>query len=185
MSVDLVSRAAAGDRDAFDMLLTGSIDRLYAVAERILRDRDRAGDAVQETLVSAWRDLPGLREHDRFEAWLHRLLVRSCYREARRRTRGPAAVALLERDHPIADDAASRLDERERIDRAFRRVSPEHRAALVVVHYLGLSVVDAAAVLGIPAGTVKSRVFHASRAVRAAMEADDRLVVIPSGRGVS
>src|SRR5260221_13281351 len=83
MQRDLVERAMAGDHEAFSELARLSIGRLYAVARLILRDQERAEDATQEALVAAWRDLSGLRDPDRFEAWLHRLLVRACYREAR------------------------------------------------------------------------------------------------------
>src|SRR3954451_8477640 len=83
----LVEAARSGDEEAFASIARGSADRLFAVAHRILRDVGRAEDAVQQPLVSAWRELPGLREVDRFDAWLHRLLVNACYAEARRARR--------------------------------------------------------------------------------------------------
>ena len=173
MGSDLVLRARAGDGDAFDLLAARSIDRLYAVARRILGGQEWAEDAVQEALLLAWRDLPQLREPDAWEGWLMRLLVRCCYREARRH-RAQATVSLApEHEHASGDDPTS-VVERDEIDRAFRRLSVDHRAVLVMTHYLGLSGPQIAAALDVAPGTVKSRLHHATRALRAALEADAR-----------
>src|SRR3990172_5226853 len=76
------ARGGGGDEEGFRRLAAATVDRLYAIAHRILRDPDRAQDATQQALFGAWRDLPTLRDHERFEAWLYRLIVHACYAEA-------------------------------------------------------------------------------------------------------
>jgi RNA polymerase sigma-70 factor (ECF subfamily) len=173
MRRDLVERARGGDRAAFAELAAASIGRLFNIAQLMLRDRDLADDAVQETLVQAWRDLRGLRDLDGFDAWLHRVLVRCVYREADRERRRSATHLQLP-PAGIDSDASSGVADRDAIDRGFRRLRPEHRAVLVLHHYLGYSDDDAAAVLSIPPGTVKSRLNRATSALRSALEADAR-----------
>lgn len=173
MDLSLVARARGGEEAAFNRLAAGEIDRLYAIAYRIVGRQDVAEDAVQETLVAVWRDLPGLRDVDAFPAWLTRVLVHTCYREARRARRLVTVGWTGERE-PALEDRSASLEDRDQIDRAFRQLSPEHRAVVVVTHYLGLSGPEAADALGIPRGTVKSRLHHATRALRAAMAADER-----------
>ena len=174
MRRDLVERARGGDREAFATLATNSIGRLFNIAQLMLRDGDRADDAVQEALVVAWRDLKGLREPDGFDAWLHRILIRCVYREANReRRRSARTVVVMEiGSYP---DAARAFEDRDTLDRGFRRLSPDHRAVLVLHHYLGLSDDEAADALNVPAGTIKSRLNRATSALRAALEADARL----------
>lgn len=175
MQRDLVVRAKAGDHDAFSTLAAASIGRLLAAARLILRDEDRAQDAVQDALVRAWLDIRGLRDPDRFDAWLHRLLVRGCYRAAKSdRGRRLVEVQLLPIDGPSAPDAQVALVTRDQLDRAFRRLPTEQRAVLVLHHYLDMSDGEAADVLDIPLGTFKSRLNRANQALRAAVEADDR-----------
>jgi RNA polymerase sigma-70 factor (ECF subfamily) len=177
----LVQLARDGDRDAFDVLLETSMDALFATAYRIVRDFDLAEDAVQDALVSAWRDLPGLRAPDRFDAWLNRLLIRASVRHSRRERVARVVVRPLQLsvergpadDGPHADLEA-KIAGRDEMDRAFRHLSPDHRAVLVVTHYLGLTATEAAGVLDIPIGTVKSRLHHATRALRAALETEER-----------
>jgi RNA polymerase sigma-70 factor (ECF subfamily) len=169
-----VQRAMAGDHDAFSALVAGTVDQCYALARMILRDADRAEDAVQETLVKAWRELPRLRDPDRFDAWLRRLLVNACIDEGRRvrqATRLRAAV------HPVGSEVSPDVDvaERELVDRALRRIPVEQRTALVLHHYLDLSHAEMAQVLGLPLGTVKSRLRYATNAVRGVLAADERL----------
>jgi RNA polymerase sigma-70 factor (ECF subfamily) len=171
--VDLVERAAHGDRDAFDLLVSDAIDRLYAVARLILRDADLAEDAVQEALIHSWRELPRLRDPERFDAWLHRLLVNAATDQHRRRSRFQASIALVpstgvERDFAI--DVAAR----DELRIAFERLRVEHRAALVLHHYLGLSPTEIALTLGIPLGTAKSRLHYGAEAMRAAVDAGSR-----------
>jgi RNA polymerase sigma-70 factor, ECF subfamily len=180
MRRDLVEKARGGDREAFASLAADSIGRLFNVAQLMLRDNDRADDAVQETLVLAWRDLKGLRDVDGFDAWLHRILVRCVYREASSERRR-SALRVQVRDIASHPDTAREVEDRDTLDRGFRRLRPEHRAVLVLHHYLGFSDDEAADALSVPAGTFKSRLNRATSALRAELEADarsaDRLAV--------
>jgi RNA polymerase sigma-70 factor (ECF subfamily) len=168
-------RARNGDLDAFSTLTASRTNRLYGAARLILRDDGLAEDVVQEVLLRAWQDLRSLRDPERFDAWLQRVLVRTCYRAAKRR-RLRAAVELPEdvrREDPRSDIAGSQ-EIRDQLDRGFRRLSPDQRAVIVLHHYLGLSLGEAAAVLEIPLGTMQSRLFRALQLMRAALEADER-----------
>jgi RNA polymerase sigma-70 factor (ECF subfamily) len=169
---DLVVRAQGGDRDAFASLVHATSDRLYAIATRILRDGDLAEDALQGALVTAWRQLPTLRDPARFEAWVRRLLVHSCYAEARRRRSWATNVRVLPVDGPVGPDGLLSVVERDALDRAFKRISVEQRAVFVLHHHVGLSLVEIAETLGVPAGTARSRLHYATRLLRAAVEAD-------------
>lgn len=173
----LVEQAQHGDREAFAVLAAATVDRLYAIARVTLRDADRAEDAVQETLVRCWKDLPALREPDRFEAWQRRLLMRAIADEFRRGRRFEAKVRVL-RAEPAESDRSTALEDRDQLDRGFRRLSSEHRAILVLRHFQGLSVPEIADALGIAEGTAKSRLHYATAALRAALEADARSVVV-------
>jgi RNA polymerase sigma-70 factor, ECF subfamily len=170
---ELVVRAQRGDRDAFDLLVAGGIDRLYAVARLILRDTDLAEDATQEALVKCWRELPRLLEPAKFNAWLRRLLVNAVTDQFRRHRQFHASVTVLWPD-PRGEDPADSLADRDQIRRGFERLSVEHRTILVLHHYLGLSTGEAASVLGIPVGTAGSRLHQATTAMRAALDADAR-----------
>jgi RNA polymerase sigma-70 factor (ECF subfamily) len=170
----LVEAARSGDEEAFASIARGSADRLFAVAHRILRDVGRAEDAVQQTLVSAWRELPGLREVERFDAWLHRLLVNACYAEARRARRWSANVRALPIDGPAAADTTLDVILRDTLDRGFRRLPIEQRAVFILHHYLGWQLNEVADTLGVPLGTVKSRLHYATNSLRAAVDADAR-----------
>jgi RNA polymerase sigma-70 factor (ECF subfamily) len=172
----LVEQARAGDREAFEALASGVVDRLYAIARLILRDTDRAEDAVQETLVRCWRDLPSLRDADRFDGWLRRLLMNVINDEFRQRRRFEANVAVL-RLEPSVVDASDAVAIRDQLERGFRRLSLEHRTVVVLRLYLGLSIEQAASTLGIPVGTAKSRLHYATEAMRLALEADARPAV--------
>ena len=178
MDRDLVEAARRGDREAYADLIRSRGDRLFALAQRILRDVDRTEDAVQDALVIAWRDLPGLRDPDRFDAWLHRLVVRSCIHEATRERRLVANLRVLPLDLPSARDDLLSLDDRDQLDRGFRRLDPQQRAILALRHFVGYEPVEIAEILGIPAGTARSRLHHAHRAMRAALEADARPTAI-------
>lgn len=169
---DLVIRAREGDREAFAGLVHATSDRMYSVAFRILRDASLAEDAVQETLITAWRQLPKLRDPEKFEAWSRRLLVHSCYAEARRRTRWTANVRLLPVEGSSGTDDMGSVADRDTLERGFRRLSVEHRAVFVLHHHLGLPLVEIAETLGIPAGTARSRLHTATQALRSAVEAD-------------
>jgi len=171
----LVERARRGDHDAFTELARASISRLDSAAWLILRDSEQAADAVQNTLVRAWRDVPTLRNADRFDAWLHRLLVRACIDEARRLRRHRIDVELTPLDAPPTPDQMSTIADRDEIERGFVRLDPEMRAVIVLHHYLDLAMPEVAATLGIPVGTAKSRLHRALGLMRAALEADARV----------
>jgi RNA polymerase sigma-70 factor (ECF subfamily) len=153
----LVELAIEGDEDAYAGLMAIAGDRLIAIAYRILRDLDRAEDAVQVTLVSAWR-----------------ILVLACYAEAGRSRRWTARLRVLPIDTPSPSDPMATVADRDLLDRAFRRLPADQRAIVVLHHYLGWSQPEIAKSLDIPLGTVKSRLFYATRALRAAIDADDR-----------
>ena len=174
MHRELVERAMAGDHDAFSELARVSIGRLYAVARLILRDPHRAEDATQEALVVAWRDLSALRDPDRFDGWLHRLLVRACYREASRGRRRWTVETEVREWEGMVPDATNELADRDQLERGFHRLAPDQRAVIVLHHYLGLSLDETADVLGVPHGTARSRLHRAMGALRAALEADAR-----------
>jgi RNA polymerase sigma-70 factor, ECF subfamily len=180
MDEQTVIRAKRGDREAFDLLARSVLDDLYRVARLVLRDTDAAEDAVQESLVRAWRDLPALRDPRRFEPWIRRVLMRSITDEFRSGRRQRAAVKLL-RLEPSQPDASDDLAIREQLSRGFGRLSVDHRAVLVLRLYLGLSLDETALTLGIPVGTAKSRLHYAVEAMRVALEADAR----PTRREVS
>lgn len=179
---ELVELAQAGDREAFAVLARASADRMFAIAHRILKDIGRAEDAVQQTLVIAWRQLPGLRDPDRFDAWIYRLLVNACYSEAREARRWGTVLQILPADGPVARDETLSVADRDQLDRGFRRLPAEQRALLVLRHYLGLSPQEIAELLGIPEGTARSRLHYAHQAMRAALEAADRSVPAIGGR---
>jgi RNA polymerase sigma-70 factor (ECF subfamily) len=171
---ELVEAAQRGDQAAFVDLVRSRGNRLFAIAHRILRDVDRAEDAVQDALVIAWRDLPGLRDPDRFDAWTHRLLANVCIAHAGRERRRTQNLRLLPIDGPASPDELLSVVDRDQLDRAFRRLTPEERTVLALRYYLGYEPTEIAEMLGSPAGTVRSRLHHAHRAMRAALEADAR-----------
>jgi RNA polymerase sigma factor (sigma-70 family) len=175
----IVDQARQGDEEAFGALVREVGDRCIFIAHRILRDANLAEDAVQVALVQVWRELPALRDLDRFEAWLHRILVNACYAEARRGRHFAADVVLLETDAPTAfDERLLTVDDRDQLDRGFRRLPPDQRAVLVFRYALGLTVPEVADHLGIPLGTAKSRLSYATAAIRAALEADARTPIL-------
>jgi len=172
----IVEAAQRGDHDAFEALAIAAGDRLFAIARLILRDVHAAEDAVQEALVHAWRDLPRLRDPERFDAWLHRLLVNACADQGRHRRRWSAEIHVVHAE-PVADDAIGSMADRDQLERGFRRLKPEQRAAVVLHFYLGLTAPEIAETLGIPVGTAKSRLHYATEMLRAALDADARLPV--------
>jgi RNA polymerase sigma-70 factor (ECF subfamily) len=174
MDRDLVIRARGGDRDAFARLAAAAITRLDAIARMITRDPERAKDAVQEALARAWRDLPGLREPDRFDAWLRRLVVRACVDELRRARRRVIEVELTDLDQTGVGDSSLTLADRDALERAFRRLDPVQRSLIVMYYYLDLPLSEVAESLALPVGTAKSRLFRARETLRAALEADAR-----------
>ncbi len=178
-----MERARRGDHDAFATMAGAALFRLDAAARLILRDPDQAKDAVQETLVRAWRDLPTLRSPDRFDAWLHRLLVHACLNEARRLRRHRFDVELIATHGPAVDDDSSVAHDRDQLRRGFSRLEPDARALIVLHHYLDLPLPEVALACGIPLGTAKSRLHRALRTMRAALDADLRPQThVPEGR---
>jgi len=178
---DLVEQAQRGDREAFAILARTRADVLFGIARRILRDVGLAEDAVQQALVIAWRELPRLRDPDRFDAWLQRTLVHVCYTEARRKRAWISTVQVLPVDGPAGPDELASLADRDEVERGFRRLPPEQRAILVLHHYLGLDSKEIGAVLDIAPGTARSRLHYAHRAMRAVLEADARLAAAAGG----
>lgn len=182
MQRTLVERARLGDEEAFDALARTVGDRCMAIAYRILRDADLAEDAVQAALITAWRDLRALRDPDRFEPWLHRILTNACYAEARRGRRWLAQIRALPVDGASDSGDILTVDDRDQLERALRRLTLEQRAVLVFHHYLDLSPPEVADRLGIPVGTVKSRLHYAMTALRASLEADARTPAVSQER---
>jgi RNA polymerase sigma-70 factor, ECF subfamily len=176
MNTDLVIRAQRGDEEAFASLAVTLGGRLHAVAHRILRDLDLAEDATQQALLDVWRDLPQLRDPARFEAWSYRLLVRACYAEGRRARRWTPNLLLLPTDEAAAGEGLSSVVDRDQLERGFRRLSVDHRAVVVLHHYLDMPIDHVADTLGVPVGTIRSRLHYAMRGLRAALEADARPV---------
>ena len=174
MDADLVILAQHGDKSAFALIAARIADRFLAVSRRILRDLDLAEDATQQALLSIWQDLPDLRDPARFDAWSYRLLVHACYAEGRKERRWAPNLRLLSGDEPHAVDDLSSVVDREQLERGFRRLSIDHRTVVVLYHYLDMPLDGIAEVLGIPVGTAHSRLHHAMRGMRAALEADAR-----------
>ena len=174
MQRELVARAIGGDHEAFTGLVDGSIDRLYAVATLILRDGDRAQDAVQEALVSAWRDLRSLRNPDAWDAWLYRLTVWACYRHARKERRRTVVELHVVPDlgaEPAADNGFGVI-ERDQLERQLDRLPIDQRAVIVVHFYLGMPLTEVAEILNIPVGTAKSRLHRGLEALRETMSGE-------------
>jgi len=174
VDADLIGRAQHGDEEAFASLAVAVGNRLHAVSFRILRDTYLAEDATQQALLNVWRDLPQLRDPARFDAWSYRLLVRACYAEGLRTRRWDPNLRLLPADEPMAADGTSVVVDRDQLERGFRRLSIEHRAVVVLHHYLDLPLAEVAETLGVPEGTVRSRLHYAMRGLRAALDADAR-----------
>ena len=182
MQAALVDRARRGDREAFAVLVSGALDRSYTIARLILRDPTLAEDATQDALIRAWRDLPSLRDAERFDAWLYRLVVRSCADIGRRRRRWRTEVAILSSE-PIASDTTAALADRDQLERGLRQLTDDQRAVLTLHFYLGMSPTETASALGIPVGTAKSRLHYALEALRAALAADERTTIPAIAQG--
>jgi RNA polymerase sigma-70 factor (ECF subfamily) len=169
---ELVRAAQAGDHQAFAALARHASNRLYGIARRILGDPHAAEDATQDALVDIWREIRAIRDPERFDAWSTRILVRACQREIGRRRRlrvtSPAVEAASEHD------AYGQLADRDVLEQAFRRLPLAQREVLVLHHHLGLEPTELVPILGVPAGTVRSRLHYAHRALRAAVDAVER-----------
>jgi RNA polymerase sigma-70 factor (ECF subfamily) len=174
MSRALVERAQQGDRDAYEQLARDAAPRLFLVASRILRDTDAAEDAVQQTLVAIWRDLGSLRDPDRFQAWAYRIVVRHCREETRRHRRMGITIVDLSEAMAAPGDGFEQIALHDQLGRAFERLSLDHRTVVVLHHLVGLPLGEIAEILDIPYGTAGSRLHHAMRALRTAIEATER-----------
>jgi RNA polymerase sigma-70 factor (ECF subfamily) len=171
---DLVVQAQGGDHAAFERLALAVSDRVHGVAFNILRDRDRAEDATQQTLLAVWRDLPQLRDPARFEAWVYRIAVRACHAEARRSRRWLSVVAPWSEDVPtVLDTDLEAVADRDQFERAFRRLSMDQRTVIVLHHFLGLTIEQVAETVGVSDGTVKSRLSRACAKLRTSLRADE------------
>jgi RNA polymerase sigma-70 factor, ECF subfamily len=177
---ETIERAMAGDHDAFAQLAARAIRPLYVTARQIVRDDAAAEDATQDALVNAWRYLPSLRDPDRYDAWLYRLLVNACRTQLRRAPRHGVVEIDVADASPDRGDPGHALADRDQLERGFRRLDAEQRAVVVLHYYRGYSVPEVAEIVGIPLGTAKSRIHRATGALRAALEADARLS-IPEG----
>jgi RNA polymerase sigma-70 factor, ECF subfamily len=180
---DLVEAARRGDHAAFEVLASEAIDRLYSLARLIVGDAQRAEDAVQDGLIRAWRGLPELRDPDRWDAWLHRLIVNACTDQGRRGMRRPIEVRMVGPEASVGDHAGM-IGDHDQLERGLRRLKPEQRSAVVLHFYLGMTVPEVADALDVPVGTAKSRIHYAVEALRAAIEADER-VPIRAASGVT
>jgi len=182
MDIELVVRAQRGDKEAYARLATDLADRFLAVSRRIVRDVDLAEDATQQALLSIWCDLPQLRDPARFEAWSYRLSLRACYAEGRKQRRWAPNLHILPANEPASAAEFSSVVDRDLLEMAFRRLSFDHRTVVVLHHYLDLPLDRVADLLGVPVGTVNSRLHHAMRGMRAALDADARPAVQEAAR---
>jgi RNA polymerase sigma-70 factor (ECF subfamily) len=173
VDADLVVRAQRGDTEAFAGLASAFADRYLAVARRIVGDLNLAEDATQQALLSIWQDLPQLRDPSRFEAWSYRILIRACHAESRRERRWAPNLHLLA-DEPQAADGFNPILDRDELEGGFRRLSIDHRTVVVLHHFLDLPLDRVAEILGLPIGTVYSRLHYAMRDLRAAIDAEER-----------
>ena len=171
---ELVERAKAGDHGAFSELGRIWIDRLYAVAFLVLRDPDRARDATQDALFACWRDIRALRDPDRFEPWLRRILLNACYREAHRERARTVLEQSASWTRETDLDPQAAYADRDELERGFRRLTTEQRALIALHFYEGLPITEVAATLGVPVGTVKSRLHRATQELRASLATEAR-----------
>jgi len=182
MDTDLVVRAQRGDKGAYALLAARIADQFLSIARRILRDRDLAEDATQQALLSIWQDLPRLKDPARFEAWSYRLLVHACYAEGRRERRWSPNLRMLPTDDAALDAGLGAVVDRDQLERGFRRLPIDHRTVVVLYHYLDKPLDEIARILEIPVGTAHSRLHHAMRGMRAALDADARLTAREASR---
>jgi RNA polymerase sigma-70 factor (ECF subfamily) len=174
MDPELVRRAQRGDEHAFASIVVALGNRLHGLALKILRDPDLAEDASQQALLALWRDLPQLRDLERFEAWAYRLVVNACYAESRRRRRSAAPIPPRLLHAQMEDDVSGAVVNRDQLERGFRRLSIDHRVVVALYYYLDMPPDEIGRTIGIPAGTVRSRLHHGIRALRAVLDADAR-----------
>jgi RNA polymerase sigma-70 factor, ECF subfamily len=180
--VALLDRAASGDAVAFDGVIGPRLDRLFRMAVAITRSESNARDAVQEACVSAWRELPRLRDRDRFDSWLAQILVNACRMQLRRqRRRTVREIAVDESSESPAAHAGfatrehgDQVAEAELIRRAFGRLDADVRTLLVLHYQEEMPLAEIARVTGSPVGTVKWRLSNARKALERALEVERR-----------
>lgn len=178
----LLERAASGDRDAFDLLIRPRLDRLYRMAVSITRSETDARDATQDACVLAWRELPRLRDRDKFDAWLSQILVNAARGVVRKtgrvRVRELSTEADADGGNPRAEPSvAAETDsfaDSNAIQRAFGRLDGTTRALLTLHYVEGTPLAEIARATGSPVGTVKWRLSNARRALEKALEAERR-----------
>jgi RNA polymerase sigma-70 factor, ECF subfamily len=176
-----IEQAMAGDHDAFARLAGDSLRSMYATARLIVREDAAAEDATQEALVNAWRYLPSLRDPDRFDAWLYRLLVNACRTQLRRSGRHEVVEIDAAQPSRSGGDPGQALADRDQLERGFRRLDADQRAVVILHYYRGYSVPEVADIVGIPLGTAKSRIHRATNELRAALDADARIALVTEG----
>jgi RNA polymerase sigma factor (sigma-70 family) len=182
MQRELVELAQAGDHEAFTVLARASSARMYGIARLILRDTDRAQDAVQDALVSAWRHVRALRDPDAWDGWLHRLTIRACYRASRvgRRRELVELHVVPDPEPATTTDISMIIADRDWLERELQRLSLDQRMVLVLHFYVGLPIAEVAVVLDVPAGTVKSRLNRGLEVLRASLRPDPVVHVHPA-----
>ena len=175
MQRDLVIAARDGDLEAYSQLVRAAFPRLYGVANLILRDADRAQDAVQDALVLAWRHVRSLRDPDAWDAWLRRLTVRACYKVANKekRRREVEQHVTLDPGSAVARDHSAELAERDWVVSQLGSIDIDKRAVLVLHYYLDLPMPEVAEILDIPYGTAASRLHRGLEALRETMRGPD------------
>ena len=175
MDGQLVERARAGDADAFDQLVREKLDSVYRLALGILGESADARDATQEAFVTAWQKLPTVRDTTRFDAWLNQVTVNTC-RMALRKKKTVREVRLLpEADFPAADRSAAVAQAKAvAFDNAFEQLTVDQRALLLDHHLDGRGVEELSVRLGVPVGTVKSRLFTARKALESALKGSEQ-----------
>ena len=183
MQRDLVERARDGDVEAFTTLVDRKLDGMFRVAMAILGHEADARDATQEALTSIWRELPSLRDPALFDAWSGRVLVNACRQSLKRRRRIEVReIALAEPGAGSSDGSArsgtpgfdEELARQLALERAFDRLDADARVLLVLHHLEDRSVADMARILGVPVGTVKSRLYAARQLLERALEREER-----------
>ncbi len=173
MQRELVERARDGDLEAYSQLVRAAHPRLFGVANLILRDSDRAQDAVQDALLLAWRNVRSLRDPDAWDAWLRRLTVRACYRAAKKEKRRSLVELHVTPDAGSvkAPDTAADFAERDWVMRELDQLDIDRRAVIVLHYYLDLSMPEVAEILDIPLGTAASRLHRGLKDMRTSIGA--------------
>ena len=162
---ELIARVVSGDRDAFNELMRIHEDRVFSVCLRIMGDREKALDATQETFLTLFRKAGQFKGESALGTWIYRIAVNTCYDQLRKAKRRPSEHLPdhVDPSDPSAEDAMESAALRPDIEEALDALPPEFRSAVVLSDLEGLSMPETASALGIPIGTVKSRVFRGRR----------------------